>query len=97
MNVPELSLACADAIQHPERSLPDKPLITLVGRGSLFPRKGWPRPKRLLSEKSNGERVWHYDAMSVLVALVANDLVEEKFLERVKKDVGGVVAGEREQ
>lgn len=78
----ELANACADSIRHPERSLPDKPLITLVGKSSsMFPKKNWPRPKRLLCVNSRNERVYHYDAMNVLAAMAVHGLVDVKFQE----------------
>lgn len=70
-----LAIGCVDALNHPERSLPEKPLITVEIKGSL-PRKGWPRPKRLLCENSRGGRVYHYDAMNLLAAMAAHGLIE---------------------
>jgi hypothetical protein len=83
MTPKELAIACVDSMNHPERSAGEPPLITLVGKGRkpLFPRAGWPRPKRLLCENPRGERVYHYDATNVLAALVAHGLVEAKFEE----------------
>lgn len=72
----ELALACVDAINHPERSRPDKPLVTLVGKKTLFPKGGGPRPRRLLCINPRGEKVWHYDATDLLAALVAHGLVK---------------------
>lgn len=81
MTPKEIALACVDAINHPERSLPDKPLVTLVwitGKNPL-PRKGWPRPKHLLCENSRGEKVYLYDATNMLAALAAHGLVKVEF------------------
>ena len=75
MKVEELALKCMDAIRHPDRSLPDKPLITLVGKHQLFPHGGGPRAKRLLCVNSDGDRVYHYDAMNVLAALAADEMI----------------------
>lgn len=69
-----LAEACVDSMNHPERSRPDKPLITIVCKGRL-PGKGWPRPKRLLCINPRGERVYHYDAMYFLAAMAAHRLV----------------------
>lgn len=82
MTVQELAAQCAESIRYPERSIPDKPLVTLVGKHALFPKGGGPRPKRLLCVNRDGDRVWHYDAMNVLAALAAAGLVEVKFDER---------------
>lgn len=72
-----LAKACVDAINHPERSHPEPPLLTLAIRGKIpFPKKGWPRPKRLLCENPRGERVYHYDARDFLAAMCAHGLVE---------------------
>ena len=76
MKVTELAAACVDALNHPERSLPDKPLVTLCGRRGLgFPRKNWPKSKRLLCVNSKYEYVYHYDAMDLLAAMVAHGLI----------------------
>lgn len=66
MKVEELVLRCMDSLRNPDRILPDKPLITLVGKHALFPHGGGPRPKRLLCVNSNGDRVYHYDAMHII-------------------------------
>lgn len=80
MSIAELANACMDSIRHPERSHPDNPLITLVGRKrGLFPKKGWPRAKRLLCVNPRNEYVYHYDAANVLAALAAHGLIEVKF------------------
>lgn len=73
--VKELAFQCLDAIRHPERSGSEKPLITLEGTHTLFPKGGGPKPKRLLCVNSRGRKVWHYDAISVLAALAANDMI----------------------
>lgn len=89
MTLQELADACVDAINHPERSKPEEPLLTLVGKkGGLFPRKGWPRPKRLLCVNSKEEYVYHYDATNVLAALAARGLVDVSFEERPEKGQG---------
>lgn len=80
MKINELVEQCIDSINHPERSVPENPLITLVGKRTLFPYGGGPRPKRLLCVNPNtGDKVWHYDAMSVLAALVAHGAIDVKF------------------
>jgi len=80
MTMQELADACADAIRHPERSLPEKPIVTLVGkRGLGLPRKNFPRAKRLLCVNSRNEYVYHYDAMNLLAALAARGLVDVRF------------------
>ncbi len=81
MTIQELVDLCADAIRHPERSGREKPLITLEGKGTLFPKGGGPRPKRLLCVNARGNNVWHYDAFSVLAALAARGLVKVNFEE----------------
>lgn len=78
MTVKELALACVDAMNHPSRSFPEEPLVTLEGTTTLFPKGGGPRPKRLLCVNSQGNKVWHYSARNVLAALVARGLVELK-------------------
>jgi hypothetical protein len=75
MKIKDLAFQCLEAIRHPDRSLPDKPLITIVGKHSLFPHGGGPRPRRILCVNSSGETVYHYQAMSVLAALAANELI----------------------
>jgi hypothetical protein len=79
MKVEELVKQCIDSINNPLRS-PESygPLITLVGKHTLFPRGGGPRPVELLCVNSNGDKVWLYSATKVLAALVANGLVEIK-------------------
>lgn len=80
MKVQELMLACVDSMNHPERSLPEKPLVVLTGSKTLFPKGVGPRPLRLLNENPyTRQRTWHYDAMSVLAALAAAGLVEVQF------------------
>lgn len=79
MTVIELAAACVDALNHPERSGGEPPLLTLEGRGTLFPKGGGPRPKRLLCVNSRGNKVYHYDAKNVLAALAARGLIEMKF------------------
>ena len=76
MTVNELALACVDAINHPERSGGEPPLLTLEGKKTLFPKGGGPKPKRLLCVNARGNKVWHYDAKNVLAALVANGAVK---------------------
>jgi hypothetical protein len=77
MTWPELAEACVDAINHPERSAGEPPLITLVWTGKCpFPRRGWPRAKRLLCVNPAGERVYHYDATNVLAAMAAHGLIK---------------------
>ena len=76
MTMQELAQCCVDSLNHPERSKPDKPLVTLSGkRGGLFPKGGGPRPKRLLCVNHAGEYTYHYDAMNVLAALVAHGAI----------------------
>ena len=78
MTIPELAAACIDAINHPDRS-PGRPMVTLVwtkGKNPQ-PRKGWPRPKHLLSDHYH-EKVWLYDAKDLLAAMIAHGLVEMK-------------------
>jgi hypothetical protein len=79
MKIEELAAACVDAINHPERSAPDEPLVTLVGKRTIFPKGGGPRPKRLLCINSQGQKVWHYSAMDVLAALAAHGAVSIEF------------------
>ena len=81
MEIAELAKHCVDSINHPERSRPDAPLITLVWMNGKnpFPRKGWPRPKHLLCDNPRGEKVWLYDATNMLAALVAHGYIEAKF------------------
>jgi hypothetical protein len=77
MTWPELAEACVDAINHPERSAGEPPLITLVWTGKCpFPHRGWPRAKRLLCVNPGGERVYHYDATNVLAAMAAHGLIK---------------------
>lgn len=81
MKIPELAAACVDAINHPERSGSEPPLVTLVWSGkNPFPKKNWPRPKRLLCVNPRGERVYHYDATNLLAAMVAHGLVKMETL-----------------
>jgi hypothetical protein len=76
MTYEELALACVEALNHPDRSEPDEPLITLEGKKTLFPKGGGPHPKRLLCVNYAGNKVWHYSARNVLAALVAHGLVK---------------------
>jgi len=75
MTIKELAFQCLEAMRHPERSAPEKALITLEGTHTLFPRGGGPKPERLLCVNSRGNKVWHYNAMSVIAALAANELI----------------------
>jgi hypothetical protein len=78
VKVSELVRACVDSINHPERSGREKPLVTLEGKRQLFPHGGGPKPKRLLCVNSGGNKVWHYDAWSVLAGLAAAGLIVAK-------------------
>jgi hypothetical protein len=78
LKVTELAARCVEALNHPERSLPDEPLITLVGKHTLFPKGGGPRPKHLLCINCDGNKVWHYSAFKVLAALVAHRVIDVK-------------------
>lgn len=79
MTVIELANACVDAINHPERSGGETPLITLEGSKTLFPKGGGPRPKRILCVNARGNKVYHYDAANVLAALAAHGAIKLDF------------------
>ncbi len=73
----ELALQCVDSINHPDRSAGEAPLITLTWKGKCpFPRKNWPRAKRILCVNRAGEKTAHYDARNVLAAMAAHGLVK---------------------
>lgn len=52
MKIEEMIEECCYSLNHPERSIPEKPLITIVGTKTLFPHGGGPRPKRYTLRQS---------------------------------------------
>lgn len=78
MTIQELANACIDSMNHPERSAPCAPVISLVHKkkGGGFPRRGWPKPVQTWDEVNGRGYVHLYDAASVLAAMAAHGLVE---------------------